>query len=204
MAIKLYQEYLDIIVQDGKTFYKNITQDVQDAIARSGFENGIILIHTLHTTTGLTNAKETEDSPEPVCFLVQEEEPLLMEDLKFVLDAGARKFLGILPLIKKVRPTISDALPETSLDMMLELGISLLKPLNGFKHDDFDIRITNMGPNERKNAEAHLKAAMIKEFVLWAFGNGRLNLGKWQSILFWDFDPIGRKKRKINIVLMGD
>lgn len=190
------QEYLDIPVREkGGTFYKNITQDVQDAVTRSNFQKGLILIHTLHTTTGLTTsaiAAKTENST--AAFMVQEDEPLLMEDLKFAVDSGAEKFLNILPLLLNgERPRILNLLPM----------MSLLKPLGGYKHDNFDIRIVNMGPNERRNGEAHLKAAMMREFVLWSFSDGRLNLGKWQSILFWDFDPKGRGKRKLNIFIIG-
>lgn len=193
MGIAVYQKELDIVVKDEKNCHLNITEAIQDVIAESNFQTGLVIIHTLHTTTGLTNAKD-ECQREPTGFLVQEEEPLLMEDLKFALDFGAKKFLCMLPLLTKGRPRIMDILPEKIAELAMESAMSLIKPLEGFKHDNFAIRTVNMGPDERKNAEAHLKAMMLRECLLWTFANGRLNLGQWQSILFWDFDSNGRKK----------
>lgn len=196
MASKTYQKYFDIDISaiKTKTFYTNITNYVQNAITESDFQTGIVLIHTLHTTTALSFTG----------FLVQEDEPLLMEDLSFLLDAGAKKILRLLPCIPKNKKNFTDLLPEKNLDDALELIKSSLEPANGYKHDNFEIRVANMGPNERKNAEAHLKALMLKESIAWTFSRGRLNLGIWQNILFWDFDPIGRKKRTLSIIVIGE
>lgn len=205
MAVKPYQEYLDVRVRDEKTFYQNITEDVQNAITRSNFQAGIVLIQTLHTTTGLTNGKDEDEKIAPAGFLIQEDEPCLTEDLKFALDFGAKKLLSFIPKIASGRRTrLLDFIPKDWADMFLEWTLSLIKPIQGFKHDDFETRITHMGPNERKNAEAHIKAAMIRESLVWAFSSGRLDLGQWQSIIFWDFDPVGRKKRKLSIILIGE
>lgn len=204
MSVKTYQEYLDIDVSSvkRKTFYTNITNNIQNVITRSDFQAGIVLVNTLHTTTGLTAPKERNDGF--AAFLVNEDEPLLMEDISCLLDAGAKKILGLLPHILKNRKKLADIIPDKILDDALEIMMSCLKPANGYKHDDFEIRVTNMGPNERKNAEAHLKAAMLKECIWWTFSHGRLNIGSWQSFFFFDFDPIGRKKRTLNITTIGE
>jgi thiamine phosphate synthase YjbQ (UPF0047 family) len=205
MSIGIYQKELDIIVKDEKTFYKNITQNVQDVITQSDFQCGIALIHTIHTTTGLTNSRGEDNNAAPVGFLVQEDEPCLIKDLEYVLDFGAKKLLNFLPKITEgKRKRLLDFLPKDWTELLLEWTISLIKPLKGYWHDNFEIRSVNMGPNERKNAEAHIKAGMLRESTAWSFSRGRLNLGQWQSILFWDFDPVGRKKRKINVVLIGE
>lgn len=204
MTVGIYQEELDIFVKDEKTCKVNITEEIQEVITESNFQVGIALIHTLHTTTGITNGRENIDKAEPIGFLVQEDEPLLMEDLKLALIFGAKKFLCFLPLLMKNKARILDMIPSNTTETLLEAATSFIKPLEGFKHDNFEIRTTNMGSNERKNAEAHLKAALLRECMLWTFSHGRLNLGQWQSILFWDFDPIGRKKRKISVILIGE
>lgn len=206
MGIGVYLAQLDIVVKDEKTFHKNITQDIQDVITRSDFQCGIILIHTLHTTTGLTNSKNEEDGNiTATSFLVQEDEPCLIKDLTYSLDFGAKKLLNFLPKISEgKRKRLLDFLPKVLVELLLEWTISLIKPIGGYKHDDFEIRSVNMGSNERKNAEAHIKASMLRESIVWSFSYGRLNLGQWQSILFWDFDPVGRKKRKLSIILIGE
>jgi len=206
MAVKAYQEYLDIAVKDEKTFYKNITDDVQCAIAKSNFQRGIVVVHTLHTTTGLSNAgNDRNGGLMPAGFLVQEDEPCLMEDLGFALDSGAKKSLTFIPEIAKGKRTrLLEFLPENWLELFLEWAASLIRPVNGYRHDDFESRIVNMNPNERKNAEAHIKAAMIRESVVWTFSRGRLDLGRWQDILFCDFDSAGREKRRLKIFIIGE
>jgi len=206
MAVKAYQEYLDIAVKDEKTFYKNITDDVQGAIARSNFQCGIAVVHTLHTTTGLISAGNDQNGGfMPAGFLVQEDEPCLMEDLGFALDFGAEKLLTFIPKIAKGRRMrLLEFLPKDWTELFLEWAVSLTRPVNGYRHDDFENRIVNMNPNERKNAEAHIKAAMIRESVVWTFSRGRLDLGQWQSILFCDFDSAGREKRRLKIFIIGE
>ncbi len=204
MPVRPFHEYLDIDVSSvkTKTFYTNITNMMQNTVTRSNFQAGIVLVHTLHTTTGLTAPKEKIDGF--TAFLVNEDEPLLMEDISCLLDAGAKKILGLLPYILKNRKKLADIFPDKILDDALEIMMSCLKPANGYKHDDFEVRVANMGPNERKNAEAHLKASLLKESIRWTFSHGLLNIGPWQSFFFFDFDPMGRKKRKLSILLIGE
>lgn len=195
---KSCQEYLDIPVPDiDGVFRRNITSNVQEIVTKSGFNEGLVIIHTFHTTIGLTADVRAAG------LMVQEDEPLLMQDIESVLEAGAKKCLDLLPMMLKTRPRILDVLPQDAAETVLNAVVALLKPVEGFKHDDFDIRTVNMGVNERKNAEAHLKASMIKEFLFWTFKNGCLNLGKWQDIIFWDFDPKGRRMRRLNVALLG-
>jgi thiamine phosphate synthase YjbQ (UPF0047 family) len=178
----------------------DITGDVQRAVNDSTFNEGIVLVHTLHTTTGLTKGSGTTSG-----FFVQEKEPLLIADFDEILSEGADKFLQALPQIKAAagRERFLDVFPRGLLDNLLGFLITILRPTGYLKHDDFSIRTENMNPGERKNAMSHLKAAMIRESLLWSFGGGKLNLGKWQSMLFWDFDSKGRDKRQIQVVVMG-
>lgn len=199
--MRVYQETLKFIVCGKKTSHTDITKDVQKVITNSSFDRGIVLIHTLHTTTGLT--KKTKGII-PDGYLVQENEPLLMEDLSGTLDEGAEKLLRALPHIAAGRKRFLDFLPKNLLDPLLGFLIAILRPTGYFKHDDFSIRTENMNPGENKNATAHLKAAMIRESLLWSFSGGKLNLGTWQRMLFWDFDPEGRNERRIQVVVIGE
>ena len=195
-----YQEVLKISTHNEEVGRTDITKHVQGIITRSGFVQGIVLVHTLHTTTGLTKKRLASA---PVGYLVQENEPLLMEDLSTVLGEGAEKFLIALPNIASGRNRFLDFVPEGLLDILLKFIIAILRPTGYLKHDDFLIR-PNINPDERKNASAHLKAAMIRESLLWSFSSGKLNLGTWQSILFWDFDSKGRADREIQVVVVGE
>lgn len=198
--MKIYQKVLRISAGDKDTNCIDITRAVQEIISHSVFTEGIVLIHTLHTTTGLTKSQKVTSG-----FFVQEKESLLLADLNEVLNEGAEKLLQALPQIKIIagRKRFLDVFPKDLLNNFLEFLITILRPTGYLKHDDFSIRTENMNPNERKNAIAHLKAAMIRESLLWSFSNTKLNLGKWQSIFFWDFDPKGRGERRIQVVVMG-
>ncbi len=199
--MEIYQEVLRVPAGDEDTNCVDITGAVQKIISRSVFTEGIVLIHTLHTTTGLTKGRDATSG-----FFVQEKEPLLLGDFREILDEGAERFLQTLPQIKVVagRERFLDIFPKSLLDTLLGFLITVLRPTGYLKHDDFSIRTENMNPNERKNAMAHLKAAMVRESLLWSLSGGKLNLGKWQSVLFWDFDPKGRKERRLQVVVIGN
>lgn len=196
--MEIYQKVLKLSTHDAETGHLDITESVREVVIQSGFIQGIVLVHTLHTTSGLTKKSLCSQ----VGYLVQENEPLLMEDLHSILDEGAEKLLVALPHIASGRKRFLDFVPEGLLDILLKFVIALLRPTGYLKHDDFSIR-ANVNLDERKNASAHLKAAMIRESLLWSFSDGKLNLGTWQSILFWDFDSKGRDERRIQVVVVG-
>lgn len=196
--MEIHQKVLRIPVRGEKTNCTNITKSVQKVVFHSAFTEGVVLIHTLNTTTGLTKGREATTG-----FLVQENEPLLLEDLGETLDEGAEKFLRALPQIVAGRERFLDYVPRNLLDILLGIIITILKPTKYFKHDDFSIR-TSISPAEKENAAAHLKASMLRGSLLWSFSGGKLNLGTWQSMLFWDFDPKGRKERHLQVVVIGN
>jgi len=199
--MKIFQKILGLPAGDGATNCIDITGDVQRAVSDTILGEGIVLVHTLHTTTGLTKGRDATSG-----FFMQEKEPLLLADFNKILDEGADKFLKALPQIKVVagRERFLDIFPKDLLDTLLGLLFTILRPTGYFQHDDFKIRTENINPGERKNAMAHLKAAMLRESLLWSFSGGKLNLGKWQSMLFWDFDPKERKERRLQVVVAGE
>jgi len=72
-----------------------------------------------------------------------------------------------------------------------------------YTHDDFAVRTENLGPDERQNAAAHLKAAFLQSSLTLVFKARQLQLGQWQSVLLFDFDPVGRPFRTLNIQVCG-
>ncbi|MEK6826194.1 MAG: secondary thiamine-phosphate synthase enzyme YjbQ [Nanoarchaeota archaeon] len=84
----------------------------------------------------------------------------------------------------------------------MEAYISNLAPKNvNYLHDDIKKR-KNCPPNERKNAHAHLKALLMGASETLPIKDGRLDLGKWQKILFIELD--GPRKRQVNLELVAD
>jgi len=61
-----------------------------------------------------------------------------------------------------------------------------------YRHDNID-----------NNAAAHIKAAIIGNSISIPVINSKLNLGKWQSIMFCEFDG-PRADRKVIVTITRD
>jgi len=72
-----------------------------------------------------------------------------------------------------------------------------------YDHDNLKKRTENLGPNERMNAAAHIKSSFLEPSITLIFRDGQLDLGQWQSVLFFDFDPEGRLPRHLIIQVYG-
>lgn len=201
MSSKVYSEKIEIRVGGRKTRYINITQKIQEVVTGSGMGTGEVVIHILHTTTGLTDKNKFYKTS---ALMIQEDEPGLMIDIDRVLNLGAKEAFKHIAQISRGRSRMIEHLREEVVDLALKTILGFLCPKDGYKHDNFKFRTVNIGPEERKNAEAHLKASLFRESIVWTFENGRLNMGQWQSIIFWDFDPFKRGKRSIQVLVMGE
>ncbi len=67
----------------------------------------------------------------------------------------------------------------------------------GYRHDD-----PRYSDCERGNAHAHLRAALLGRSIAIPVVNGELSLGRFQSIIFAEFD--GPRKREITVQVMGE
>jgi secondary thiamine-phosphate synthase enzyme len=65
-----------------------------------------------------------------------------------------------------------------------------------YKHNDPDF-----SDCDRKNADSHLRAVVVGHSLSIPVENGRLKLGKWQQVLFTEFD--GPNNRKLHVQVMG-
>ena len=113
----------------------DITDAVNDALTAFETQSGIVVVQTMHTTSGI---------------LVNEAEKYLMGDIECYLERLA---------------------PQGS----------------GYKHDETHMRL-DCPPDEPKNADAHLKALLIPTSQSLLYNDGRVNIGKWQRIMFTEFD----------------
>lgn len=78
-----------------------------------------------------------------------------------------------------------------------------------YAHDDMNVRAENLAEDgERVNGHAHLRAMLVGQEVLpLRIRKGEILLGKWQSILFFDFDDQGiptAKERTVFLWVMSD
>ena len=73
----------------------------------------------------------------------------------------------------------------------------LVPERGGYRHDD--PRYSNC---ERGNADAHLRSALMGRTIAIGVTNGELTLGRFQSIIFAEFD--GPRKREIAVQVIGE
>ena len=83
------------------------------------------------------------------------------------------------------------------MDDILALSERLVPERGGFRHDD-----PRYSDCERGNAHAHLRTALFGRNVAVAVTGGELSLGRFQSIIFAEFD--GPRSREITVQILGE
>ena len=68
-----------------------------------------------------------------------------------------------------------------------------------YRHDDIENR--DVPPEERRNGFSHLRAMLLNYQEIIPVINGKLDLGKWQSIFYLDCD-FGKQDRTYNVCLI--
>src|SRR5438270_12452925 len=82
------------------------------------------------------------------------------------------------------------------IDDLKGLVEKLVPERGGYRHDD-----PRFSDCERGNAHSHLRAALLGRSVALGVNNGVLTLGRFQSVIFAEFD--GPRKREINVQVIG-
>jgi len=80
---------------------------------------------------------------------------------------------------------------------IMALGERLVPERGGFRHDD-----PRYSDCERGNAHAHLRTALLGRSVALGVNGGELTLGRFQSIIFAEFD--GPRPREITVQILGE
>ena len=73
----------------------------------------------------------------------------------------------------------------------------LVPERSGYRHDD-----PRVSDCERGNAHSHLRAALLGRSVAVGINGGELTLGRFQSIIFAEFD--GPRKREISVQIIAE
>lgn len=126
----------------------DLTAYIANIVARSGIRHGVVNVQTKHTTTAL---------------IINENEPLLLNDLKRMLESYA--------------------------------------PRDGeYEHNDFSRRV-DIPPDEPANGHSHCKALFLPASIMLNLADGRLQLGRWQSLFLIELDEA--RERNISVLVMG-
>jgi secondary thiamine-phosphate synthase enzyme len=82
------------------------------------------------------------------------------------------------------------------MDDLKGLVEKLVPERGGYRHDD-----PRFSDCERGNAHSHLRAALLGRSVALGVNNGELTLGRFQSVIFAEFD--GPRKREVTVQVIG-
>ena len=80
-------------------------------------------------------------------------------------------------------------------------------------HHDYEVWLEKMAPHEpvesyqhnrtgEDNADAHLKRQVMGREVVVAITDGKLHLGPWEHIFYYEFD--GRRRKRVLVKIIGD
>ena len=145
----LLAHHHSIRLQTGECLeFIDLTSDIASIVRNSGIRYGMVNVQTMHTTTAL---------------IVNENEPLLIEDLKRLLDQHV--------------------------------------PRDGeYDHNDFSRRV-DIPPDEPANGHSHCKALYLPSSIMLNVADGKLQLGRWQSLFFIELDEA--RDRRVSVMVMG-
>ena len=83
------------------------------------------------------------------------------------------------------------------IDDLKTLAERLVPERQGYRHDD-----PRVSDCERGNAHSHLRAALLGRNIAVALNHGELTLGRFQSIIFAEFD--GPRRREVSVQVIGE
>jgi len=78
--------------------------------------------------------------------------------------------------------------------------LKIAPPDESYKHNDLHLRV-NIPPDEPENAHSHLIAMMLGNSETLVVHNGKLTLGRYQSILLLEMD--GPRERTLAVQVFG-
>ena len=86
-------------------------------------------------------------------------------------------------------------------DMKKNLEATASRKLE-YQHDDFSIRTVNVCDKEEKNGHSHCKAIHLLPSATLNLIDGKLQLGRWQSVMLVELDC--SRPRKIQVGIIGE
>ena len=69
-----------------------------------------------------------------------------------------------------------------------------------YRHNDLEARPLLIEPGERPNGHSHLRAAVLGPSVCLNVLDGKLQLGRWQSLFLVELDGARRRTVSINVI----
>ncbi len=87
------------------------------------------------------------------------------------------------------------------IDDMEDFLKRIAPPDDYYRHNDFDLRTTNMTPDEHPNGHAHCQHLLLSASETIPIVDGRLDLGRWQRIFLVELDR--PRPREVFVKVLG-
>jgi len=135
-------------------------------------------------------------------FVLPSVERTELSDITKIVQEAIRQFpinAGI-ALINTLHTTCALFVNEFQSALIDDLKVlieRLVPPRDGYRHDD-----PRYSDCERGNAHSHLRAVLLGRPVAVGIKDGELTLGRFQSIIFAEFD--GPRRREITVQVVGE
>ncbi len=126
----------------------DFTEEVKGFVKEKEIEEGLLNVQIMNTSAGL---------------ILNENEPLLLEDIKEKLEKNA--------------PRDKD-----------------------YRHDDLSVRTVNVCNDECRNGHSHCNAISLPSTVTLNIRRGKLQLGRWQSLMMVELDSAREREVQLQIV----
>jgi secondary thiamine-phosphate synthase enzyme len=135
-------------------------------------------------------------------FVLPSVERTELSDITKIVQEAIRQFpinAGV-ALINTLHTTCALFVNEFQSALIDDLKVlieRLVPPRDGYRHDD-----PRYSDCERGNAHSHLRAVLLGRPVAVGIKDGELTLGRFQSIIFAEFD--GPRRREITVQVIGE
>lgn len=174
----VYRETIDLMSHGKTPSYINITEQVKEAIKKSGIQEGIVSVISPHTTCSVYFQEFVHD-------VTEDGTEFLQVDLNHVLE--------------KIIPDQTKLPPEGE---YLYPGPAHFEEVLSWP--DIEFYLPGLDKTQLLNADAHLKATILGSSQVFPVEEGKLGLGKTGYIYFVDFDRMRARARKCKIVVLGE
>ncbi|MDR1612481.1 MAG: secondary thiamine-phosphate synthase enzyme YjbQ [Planctomycetota bacterium] len=132
---------------------------------------------------------------------------------ELTLDVPARR--AIVSIHREVENLVRESGVREGLCLVNAMHITASVFINDNEsglHHDYEVWLEKLAPHEpvhqyehngaEDNADAHLKRQVMGREAVLAITNGKLHLGPWEHIFYYEFD--GRRRKRLLVKIIGE
>lgn len=138
-----------------------------------------------------------------------------MKSYRKVLRFNLPKRRGLVNITSEVQQAVNESGVKEGLVLVNPMHITASVFINddeGGLHQDFEVWLEKLAPEKpysqykhngfEDNADAHLKRTIMGRETVVAITDGKLDLGTWEQIFYYEFD--GKREKRMLIKIIGE